>query len=282
MKGPSIGIKLLAFIALSVVLMTVDHKHGHLEKMRGLIATLVYPVQYAVGLPVEMTRNLSRVVLTRKKLLQENERLRLERLKLDSRLQRFSVLEAENERLRALLESSVNLSEKVLVAELMDVDLQPFRQQVIIDKGSIDAAYLGQPVIDAGGIMGQIIHIAPFSSTVLLITDPIHSIPVQVNRNGLRAIAVGTGQDNVLLLEHLPVNADIKEGDLIVSSGLGRRFPRGYPVGRISRVSHIPGEPFSEVMVIPSAKPGQSTEVLLVWPYEEQAREDDAAGMVMN
>lgn len=261
--------------------MTVDHKYGHLERVRGFIATVVYPLQYVVSLPIELTRSMSESLVTRKMLLEENESLRQEQLLLNSKLQRFSILEEENKRLRSLLESSIDLRERVLVAELVEVELQPFRQQIVINKGSKDAAYLGQPIVDSGGIMGQIIHVAPFSSTVLLITDPTHSIPVQVNRNGLRAIAVGTGQDNVLLLEHLPTNADIQEGDLIVSSGLGRRFPRGYPVGKVNRISRIPGEPFSNVTVIPSAKLGQSTEVLLVWPYEELEKDNSETDVVM-
>ncbi|HEY7841920.1 MAG TPA: rod shape-determining protein MreC, partial [Gammaproteobacteria bacterium] len=175
-------------------------------------------------------------------------------------------VEEENRRLRELLESSIQLRERVLVAELLAVEMEPFRRQVVINKGRREGAYDGQPVVDAGGIMGQIIHVGPFSSTVLLITDPSHALPVQVNRNGLRAIAVGTGRDNVLLLEHLPTNADIKRGDLVVSSGLGHRFPRGYPVGTIADIGLEPGESFARVEVTPSAQLGRSREVLLVWP----------------
>jgi len=249
--------------------MMVDHKHGHLKSVRSVISTIVYPLQYVVSLPVDLTRNLSESLTTRKRLLEENENLRQEQLLLNSRLQRFTVLQEENRRLRALLESSIELHERVLVAELVEVELQPFRQQILINKGQMQGVYDGQPVVDSGGIMGQVIHVGAFSSTVLLITDPTHSIPVQINRNGLRSIAVGTGQNNVLLLEHIPANADVQEGDLIVSSGLGRRFPRGYPVGTVSSVSHAPGEPFSNVNILPGAKLGQSREVLLVWPYEE-------------
>ncbi len=254
---------------LSIVLMTVDHKQNHLESLRSVLSTLVYPLQYVVNLPVAATHLLSDSVVTRQKLLEENARLNEEHLKLNSRLQRFVILEEENRRLRELLESSLDLSERVLVADLIEVDLEPFRRQIIVNKGRNQGAYDGQPVVDAGGIMGQIIHVGPFSSTVLLITDPTHALPVQINRNGLRAIAVGTGQDGTLSLEHLPTNADIHEGDLIVSSGLGHRFPRGYPVGTISEIVFVPGEPFAQVSVAPSANLGKSREVLLVWPYEQ-------------
>ena len=257
--------------------MTVDHRQGHLESVRSVLSTVVYPLQYIVSLPIELSRELSTSVVTRKALLEENERLREEQLAMNFKLQRYSVLEEENKRLRELLESSIDLKEKVLVAELVEVEMEPFKQQIVINKGNNDGVYDGQPVVDAGGIMGQIIHVGPFSSTVLLITDPSHALPVQLNRNGLRAIAVGTGRDHVLVLEHLPTNADIKEGDLIVSSGLGRRFPRGYPVGIVSRIELEPGEPFANIKVMPSAKPGQSREVLLVWPYENRVRESDLA-----
>ncbi len=249
--------------------MTVDHKQNHLEAVRSVLSTLVYPIQYVVNLPVAGAHSLSDSLVTRKKLLEENSRLNEEHLRLHSRLQRFAILEEENKRLRELLESSMELNERVLVAELIEVDLEPFRRQIVINKGRNQGAYDGQPIVDAGGIMGQIIHVGPFSSTVLLITDPTHALPVQVNRNGLRAIAVGTGQDGVLSLEHLPTNADIHEGDLIVSSGLGHRFPRGYPVGTISEINFVPGEPFARVAVSPSANLGKSREVLLVWPYED-------------
>jgi rod shape-determining protein MreC len=256
-----------------MVLMTVDHKKNHLESVRSILSTLVYPLQYVVNMPVAASHWVSEAAVTRQKLLDENTRLNEEQLKLNSRLQRFAILEEENKRLRELLESSIELRDRVLVAELIEVDLEPFRQQILINKGLNQGAYDGQPIVDAGGIIGQIIHVGPFSSTVLLITDPTHALPVQINRNGLRAIAVGRGQNGVLSLEHLPTNADIREGDLIVSSGLGHRFPRGYPVGIISEIALVPGEAFAEVSVLPSANLGRSREVLLVWPYEQATKE---------
>ncbi len=262
--------------------MTVDHKQNHLESVRSILSTLVYPLQYVVNIPVAATHWFSDNVVTRKELLEENARLNEEHLKLNSRLQRFTILEEENKRLRELLESSLELSERVLVADLIDVDLGPFRRQIIINKGLNQGAYDGQPIVDASGIMGQIIHVGPFSSTVLLITDPTHALPVQINRNGLRAIAVGTGQDSVLSLEHLPTNADIREGDLIVSSGLGHHFPRGYPVGTISKIALVPGDPFSRVSVQPSANLGKSREVLLVWPFEQSGEKKPDDDLVAN
>ncbi len=262
--------------------MTVDHKQGHLELVRAGVSTFVYPLQYAASLPAGFFREISASLVARTALLEENEKLRREQLLLHSKLQRYSVLQEENRRLRALLESSVESHDQVLVAELVEVELEPFRQQIIINKGLKEGVYDGQPLVDSGGIMGQVIHVGPFSSTVLLITDPTHSIPVQVDRNGLRSIAAGIGQDNILLLENLPTNADIKEGDLIVSSGLGRRFPRGYPVGTIANISRTPGEPFSNVSVLTSAKFGRSREALLLWPYTDEQQNKKNPDVVTN
>ncbi|HKK16056.1 MAG TPA: rod shape-determining protein MreC [Gammaproteobacteria bacterium] len=282
LKGPSANVKIIIFILVSVVLMTVDHRQSHLESIRSALSVLIYPVQYIVNLPVEASRWASDTLVTHSTLVHENEQLRKSQLLLSSRLQKFQILESENERLRRLLESSFKLSDKVLIAELLAADLQPFRHTIVINKGKRQGVYDGQPIVDANGVMGQIVHVGPFSSTVLLITDPTHELPVQINRNGLRAIAIGTGQGNNLQLEHLPNNADIQIGDLIVSSGLGSRFPSGYPVGIVTDITHDPAEPFAKVNVRPSAKLRQSREVLLVWPNDYSASDADIDGMAVN
>ena len=261
----------------SIALMVADHKNSHLEILRSSISTLVYPLQYTAGLVADLPRKVSAVMVSRQALINENERLRDEQLHMYSKLQRIATLEDENRRLRDLLESSVEFYERVLVAKLVGVELEPFRQQININKGLTHGVFNGQPVVDSGGIMGQIIHVSPFSSTVLLITDPTHSIPVLVNRNGLRSVAVGLGQDNVVSLEHIPVNADIKEGDLIVSSGLGRKFPSGYPVGTVLSITRVPGELFSNVLISPSAKFGVTREALLLWPDQPGSVTSDVA-----
>ena len=247
-------------------MMTVDHRQGHLEKVRSALSVFVYPLQYTANLPVMATDWVSEAFVTRASLMEENARLRDEQLVLSSKVQKVEILKAENERLREMLQSSEKLDERVLIAELLAVDLQPFRHQIVINKGQREGVYDGQPIVDANGVMGQIVHVGPFSSTVLLLTDPSHAIPVQINRNGLRSVAVGTGQSHILQLEHLPNNVDIREGDLVVSSGLGSRFPPGYPVGVVYNISRVPGEPFAKVTIIPSAQLEKSREVLLVWP----------------
>jgi len=273
-KSSSPNLRFVVFVILSIILMVVDHHQGHLKVIRSALSALVYPLQYVVNLPIEATEWISLTLVTHNTLLKENDRLKQDHLLLSSKLQRYEVLETENRRLRELLESSFRINDKVLVAELIAVELQSFRRQIVINKGQREGAYDGQPIVDASGIMGQIVHVGPFSSTVILITDPNHALPVQVNRNGLRAIAVGMGQNDKLLLEHLPNNADIRVGDLVISSGLGRRFPQGYPVGQIENISRKPGEPFAKVMIKPSAKLSQSREVLMVWPYENNNEVD--------
>jgi rod shape-determining protein MreC len=259
-------VRIVAFILASLIMMTVDHRQGHLEKVRSTLSVFVYPLQYVANLPVTVTNWASEALTTQARLMEENAWLRDEQLVLSSKIQKFESLEAENERLREMLQSSERLDERVLIAELLAVDLQPFRHQIVINKGQREGVYNGQPIVDANGVMGQIVHVGPFSSTVLLLTDPTHAIPVQINRNGLRSVAVGTGQSHILQLEHLSNNVDIREGDLVVSSGLGSRFPSGYPVGVVHNISRVPGEPFAKVTIIPSAQLEKNREVLLVWP----------------
>jgi rod shape-determining protein MreC len=183
---------------------------------------------------------------------------------VEARLQRLDALEVENIRLRSLLDSSYDLEQPVLIAELVAVDLDPFSHVIEIDKGLNAGVEVGQAVIDGDGVIGQVDHVSPFSATVRLISDPGHAIPIQVNRNGLRSVALGTGRTDVLNIESLPNNADIKVNDLLVTSGLGGRFPAGYPVGSVSAVNPDPGAPFASIDVAPHGALGRIQEVLLI------------------
>lgn len=177
--------------------------------------------------------------------------------------------------MRDLLQSSLKIEDRVLIAELAAVDLDPYRQQVIIKKGSSSGVFTGQPVLDAHGVMGQVINTNILASTVLLVTDVNHALPVQVLRNGLRSIAVGTGQINRLELPYLPGNADIKPGDALVTSGLGGKFPPGYPVAKITSVEQEPGQAFLKIHAEPEAPLATTREVLLVWSIPPPAREPE-------
>ncbi len=259
---------------LSFLLISVDHQHQHLAAVRSVLSLAVYPLQVAASLPVQLVDGLARVLATHRSLLTENTHLRDENLHLVGRTLRFAALERENQRLRQLLDSSAARDDDVAVAEILTVDSSPAQQQLVIDKGSRSHIYVGQPIADAQGILGQIMQVSPYTSTVLLVTDERHAIAVELNRTGLRAIAVGAGASNDLLLSYVPTNADVKSGDLVVSSGLDNRFPPGYPVGTVTEVAVAPGEQFSHIKVKPSAQIGHSREVLLVWPQ----RKIEAAG----
>lgn len=265
-RGPLLRLRLGLLLLTSLGLMIVDHQREQLEDVRGALSLVVYPLQYVVNLPQEIVRGVRKTLVTQTSLIAENRLLRRQNLLLKTRSQRFAALEAENMRLRELLESSLEVSERVLVADVIALELVPPSRTVVLDKGSQQGVYQGQPIIDGDGIMGQIIHVNPISSTALLITDISHALPVQINRSGVRAIASGSGSADGLELAHVPLNADVKRGDLIVSSGLDGRFPAGYPVGVVTEISVDPGEPFAKVMAVASAKVEQAREVLLLWP----------------
>jgi len=256
----------VTFTLASILLMTVDQRLHQLEMLRAGLSTALYPLQYLVDLPTSGLRWLGETLASRSDLLRENQQLRAERLRIKARLLRYEALQAENKRLKELLDSSVKLEGHTLVAELLAIDLDPSKHQILINQGSQHGVFEGQPLLDATGIMGQILHVAPFSSTAILITDPDHALPVQVNRNGLRTIAVGTGDLQRLELPHVPNNADIKVGDLLTTSGLGGRFPADYPVATVVSVTPNPGSPFAKVSAVPTALLDRSREVLLVWP----------------
>ena len=249
-------------------MMSLDHRQNHLEGIRSGLSVLVYPLQYIVNLPVNATEWVGESLTSRESLQEQNDRLTLHQTLYKAKLLKLQSLKAENIRLRELLQSSKKVSERVLIGELLAVDLEPFTRQIVINKGSRNEVYLGQPLMDAEGAMGQIVHLGPFSSTAMLITDPNHAIPVQVNRNGLRAIALGTGAPDKLDIPYLPISADIAEGDLLTTSGLGGRFPPGYPVAMVTSVLKNPTLPYAIVSAIPTALLEQSREVLLVWPAQ--------------
>ncbi len=248
--------------------MTLDHRFQYLKEIRAVVSVIVYPVQYIVNFPVSAGKWADDSFSSREALMAEVTSLKTQQLLYDVRLQKLAALESENMRLRRLLDSSSKVGERVLIAELLAVDMEPFSSQIIINKGRSDNIYLGQALLDANGIMGQVTRVEPLTSTATLITDPNHAIPVAVNRNGLRTILIGTGSSKQLDVSYFPNNADIQIGDLLVSSGLGGRFPQGYPVATITEIGIDPGQPFARVKAKPTAKLQRSREVLLIWPNQ--------------
>jgi rod shape-determining protein MreC len=251
--------------------MMMDHRQSHLESVRAALSIVVYPIQLAVELPGSVTGWFRESLATRRELQEENVSLQTQLLMLKAQRQKLEALEVENIRLRELLDSSFQVGEKILVAELMSVNLDPYKHQIVINKGELDRIYPGQPLLDADGVMGQVVHVGPYTSTAVLITDTSHAIPVQVNRNGLRTIALGSGTINRLELPYLPNNSDILIGDLLITSGLGGRFPPGYPVAMVTAIQQDPGQAFARIVATPKAKLDRSREVLLVWPGDIDA-----------
>ncbi len=264
-RGPSITFRMVVLVIASVALMTADHRWHSLEMVRSALSSVVYPLQYSIDLPIKLYYWADEVLSTKQSLLEKNREFEARHLENRVQLQKLDIIEKENNRLRRLLSATPKTTERLLISEIINVDVDPYRQLILLNKGSTSDVYLGQPVIDALGIMGQVVHVAPLSSSVMLITDASHAIPVQIDRTGLRANAFGTGKIDQLELHHLPHNADVQVGDLLISSGLGGVFPPNYPVATITRVKHNTGEPFATIEAIPMAQLDKSREVLLVW-----------------
>ena len=249
--------------------MTVDHRQRHLEGIRSVISAVIYPLRYTVNLPFVVVNWVDETLTFRNNLIDENRALRKKQRLLEVKLQKLAFFEQENQRLRSMLQSAKRDWEKVLIAELMAIDFDPFKRLVQLNKGGRDGVFDGHPILDANGVVGQVIHVDPLSSTAMLITDPSHATPVHINRNGLRAIAMGTGEPNRLEIPHIPNSTDIKVGDLLVTSGLGLRFPPGYPVARISEININPSDSYAQVYAEPTAHLERTQEVLLVWPESD-------------
>jgi len=253
------------FAILAIFLMVTDNHLHFCVKIRSSLSIIVAPIQYLVNFPIKFIDQIDGYLTSQHKLLEENTQLHNKQLLLQAKIQKFIALEKENAQLRALLSSAVHVDAQILVAQILAVNLNPFEQQIILDKGKRAKIYLGQPVLDAYGVMGQIIDVGPVTSRAILVTSPRSAIPIQDSRNGIRAIAVGEGYSGEMKLIYVTETTDIKPGDLLVTSGLGSKFPIGYPVGVVNTVKHIPGERFAEIKVTPSAKLNFSREVLLIW-----------------
>lgn len=268
----------MSFLAL--ILMFLDHRSEYLHDLHAKLSVMVFPIQVLVDTPIKVINWVSTGFTLQRQLLEENARLKVQAVFLESKLQKLLTLERENAQLRELLQSTSQATGKVVIAQLLAVDLDPLVQQVILDKGVKDHIYLGQPVLDAYGVLGQVISVGPLTSRVLLINDMQSAVPVQNYRTGSRAIAVGLGYSGKLKLINVPETKDVQEGDLYVASGLGLRFPVGYPVGVVSKLSQELGDRFATILLIPSAHMDKTQQVLLAWP--EQASFDMAVQKQLN
>ena len=236
-----------------------------MDSLRTTLSFFVDPLKYLVDLPTTLAEQAADSVSSYRALKKENEKLREDQLIHQTRLLKFAALEKENIRLRALLENSFKLGEQVLVAELLSMNMAPYEHIVVVNKGTRFGVHPQQPVLDANGVVGQVFRSLPFTSEIMLITDPNHAIPVQVNRNGLLTIAVGSGQLNRLVLPFLPSNADIRPGDLLITSGLGGTFPQGYPVAVVDEFTSQPNKAFATITATPKALLDRNRELMIVW-----------------
>jgi rod shape-determining protein MreC len=252
-------------VAAALVMLGIE-QHGAWASLRTPIAVVVYPLQKMVSSPTRFFRDLRDAFGAYSELAAENRKLKEEALVLRTRQMKFDALEHENIRLRGLLDNSFKVGEQVQIAEILSVNLVPYEHVVVVNKGSRFGVHPGQAVFDSHGVMGQVLRVTPYSAEVMLISDPSHAIPVQINRNGLRTIAMGTGEMDRLALPYLPGNADVQVGDLLVTSGLGGVFPAGYPVATVAGISENKDKsPFAKIKAVPLAHLDRDREVLLVW-----------------
>lgn len=260
----------IILVVVSIALMTIDHRQNYLNDVRKGMAVLLSPLIYVVDAPFTLVRWLDNSFEGRTNLQLENKQLHTQNLLLQTQQLKLDALNAENQRLRLLLESSTGVGEKVLIAGLLAADLQFYSRRLTLDKGKQHGVYSGQPVLNAHGVVGQIVEVGLYSSIAMLITDSNHAVPVQVLRNGLRALVEGRGASNRLALPYLPVSADVQVDDLLVTSGLGGVFPHNYPVAIIKSVERNPGQTFMSISAEPLALLDSEREVLLIWPAQKR------------
>jgi len=256
--------RLMMYILLAIVLMSMDQRGHYVPKIRSTMEMAFEPVFYVVGWPARALRSLGQQSSERQELISQNRQLLKQLLDTAGSVQTQAALRQENQRLRHLLEATQGRAYSFKFAEMISVDLDPFSHKVWIDRGSLEGVFEGQAVIDGLGIVGQVENVLRHSSSVRLISDPDHALPVQINRTGLRTVAYGSGQTSHLLMPNVPLQADISPGDIIVTSGLGDRFPPGFPVGEVERVQRDGGETFARVYVRPFAALDRGREVLLI------------------
>jgi rod shape-determining protein MreC len=270
--------RLMLYGLLAIVLMAMDHRGQYVPRMRNVVENAVEPIYHVVEWPFRAAGNLVEQFASRRALRHENEDLRRQLLTQQADLQRLATLREENRRLRALFEGADSLAYEYRFAELLRVELDPFAHRVLIDRGSADGVTVGQAVIDGAGVMGQVEDVHLHFAGVRLISDPNHALPVQINRTGLRTVAFGLGETDRLVLPSVPREADVRAGDLVVTSGLGDRFPGGYPVAEVTTIDREPGRTFARVEAAPLAALDRGREVLLIRSIMREASAPAPAG----
>lgn len=264
-RGGSPGFRFALYAILSIAFMILDQRFNWLERAHYILQAASYPVEVAVSSPVAAWRWVQSSFATRDSIAAENQRLRTRVRDLELRSMRYDALAQENAALIGLRNSLPPVAQRWLPADIVNIQLDSLRQRVLIDRGSINGVTPGQAVLDDHGVVGQTMHVGPWSAQVIFITDPEHALPVQIERTGLRTIAVGVGDATSLALPYLPANADVHVGDILVTSGLGGVFPPGYPVARVTEVHKDTVQPLAHVRAVPFARLDTDSEVMLIW-----------------
>lgn len=268
--GPSPQHRLVLVLFFSALLIFFDHKMNSFESARGFLQSMVSPLQYLATAPKQMMNWAAENIVTRRQLIADNEQYKINELVFHEQALQLDIVKKENERLRALLASPLRGDARKMVAEILAVDSDPYTHQVVINRGANDGVFEGQAVIDDEGIVGQILHVGTSSSRVLLITDVTHAVPVRISRNGVRLIASGVGVIDRLTHNHVPHSTDIRVDDVLVTSGLGGKFPEGYPVAKVSSVVQDESREFARIQSQPVAKIDRLRYVLLLWPEQSE------------
>lgn len=266
LRSPSPFARLVLLAALSALLMVLDHRGHYLDRLRSTTMVIIRPIYAVAGLPAGVIEAVGDFFTTSRSLRNEVATLRDETRELKARQLSYDALQAENERLRQRLTSAARVATRLMAADLIEVAAEPYARKIVVARGSRQGIFVGQPAIDAHGVLGQVTQVAANVSRVTLITDPGHAIPVLNNRSGLRAIVFGTGDPDTLQVRYQTASADIKPGDLLVTSGLGGTFPPGYPVGVVHKIIRDPNEAFLDIHVRPAAKLNHGKRIILIWP----------------
>jgi rod shape-determining protein MreC len=262
-------LRLIVYLALAMVLMVLDQRNGWLWRLRYGAAVVVEPVYRIAGLPAAGIRTLSVAFADRQRLTEQNQRLREDLLLANAKLNRMASVAEQNQRLKQLLDTQHSLELHVQLARVIGMDLGAYRYRIALNLGARDGVRPGQPVIDAHGVMGQVREVLPTTSIVMLVTDPEHAVPVVIERSGLRTVAYGTPGGDRLILPNLPLTADVRVGDRLLTSGLGGRFPPGFPVGEIRAVAPAATGMFLVAHARPAADIDRSEDVLLLHDQAE-------------
>jgi rod shape-determining protein MreC len=264
-RGGSPGFRFALYALVSIAIMVLDQRFNWLERAHYVLQAGTYPMELAVSSPVAAWHWVQSSFATRDSLEAENQRLRTRLRDLEVRSMRYDALARQNAALVGLRDALPPVAQRWLPADIVNLQLDSLRQRVLIDRGSLNGVGQGQAVLDDHGVVGQTMHVGPWSAEVILITDPAHALPVEIARTGLRTIAVGAGDAASLALPYLPANADIRVGDVLVTSGLGGVFPAGYPVARVTEVHKDAVQPLAHVRAEPFAHLATDREVMLIW-----------------